>query len=202
MVSLWMVSWLCVDNWNMALQSISVMYTLNKYPRINNVIFFLIKKISMISLWMVSWLCVDNWNMTSQLISVIHTLNKYPRIDNVTDAYLWYCRLSHINTNRINRLTKEGIFDIDDYKLLPTCESYLFGRMTKSPFIEKDERVSDILGLIYSDVCRPINICARGGYYYFITLTNDLSRYGYVYIMKHKFESFKIFKWFHNKVKK
>ena len=70
---------------------------------------------------------------------IMYISNKHPRIDDVTDTYLWYCRLGHINKNRINRLTKEEIFDIDDCKLLSICESYLFGRMTKSPFIEKNE---------------------------------------------------------------
>ena len=41
---------------------------------------------------------------------------------------------------------------------------------------------------------------ARGGYERFITFTDDLSRYGYVYLMKHKSESFEKFKEFHNEV--
>jgi len=37
---------------------------------------------------------------------------------------------------------------------------------------------------------------ARGGFQYFITFTGDLSRYGYVYLMKHKSETFEKFKEF------
>ena len=62
------------------------------------------------------------------------------------------------------------------------------------------ERTSDLLGLIHSDVCVPMSTSARGGYEYFITFTNDLSRYGYVYLMKHKSESFEKFKDFKNEV--
>ena len=69
--------------------------------------------------------------------NVIYISNKYPRIDDVTDAYFWHCRLGHINKNKINRLAQEEILDKDDYELLPTCESYLLGKMTKSPFTEK-----------------------------------------------------------------
>ena len=43
---------------------------------------------------------------------------------------------------------------------------------------------------------------ARGGYHYFITFTDDLFRYGYVYLMKYKSELFEIFKQFHNEVEK
>ena len=74
--------------------------------------------------------------------------------------------------------------------------------MTKSPFTEKDEQASEVRGLIHSDICGPMNISARGGYSYFITFTDDLSRYGYIYLMKHKSESFKIFKRFRNEVEK
>ena len=65
--------------------------------------------------------------------------NKCPRIIDVTDAYLWHCRLGHINKNRMNRLAQEGILDKDDYESLSICESYLLGKMIKSSFIEKDE---------------------------------------------------------------
>jgi len=41
---------------------------------------------------------------------------------------------------------------------------------------------------------------ARGGFSYFITFTDDFSRYGYVYLMKHKSESFEKFKEFQNEV--
>ena len=41
---------------------------------------------------------------------------------------------------------------------------------------------------------------ARGGYRYVLTLTDDLSRYGYVYLMKHKSETFEKFKEFQNEV--
>ena len=37
---------------------------------------------------------------------------------------------------------------------------------------------------------------ACGGFYYFITFTDDHSRYGLVYLMKQKFESFERFKEF------
>ena len=74
--------------------------------------------------------------------------------------------------------------------------------MTKSSFKEKDERANDVLGLIHTDVCGPINISTREGYYYFIIFIDDLSRYGYVYLMKHKLESFEMFKRFYSKIEK
>ena len=57
-------------------------------------------------------------------------------------------------------------------------------KMTKSPFNKKGERASDLLGLIHTDVCGPLSTSAIGGYSYFVTFTDDFSRYGYVYLMK------------------
>ena len=74
--------------------------------------------------------------------------------------------------------------------------------MTKSPFTENGEWASEVLGLIHTDVCGPMNISTRDGYVYFITFIDDLSRYRYVYLMKHKSESFEMFKRFHNEVEK
>ena len=40
------------------------------------------------------------------------------------------------------------------------------------------------------------------GYEYFITFTDDHSKYGYVYLIQHKFEAFEKFKEFKDEVKK
>ncbi|KAK8518050.1 hypothetical protein V6N12_033042 [Hibiscus sabdariffa] len=45
-----------------------------------------------------------------------------------------------------------------------------------------------------------MNTQARGGYQYFITFTDDFSRYGYIYLMRHKSEALEKFKEFKNEV--
>ena len=72
--------------------------------------------------------------------------------------------------------------------------------MTKTPFTGFLERASDLLELIHTDVCGPMSSTARGGFQYFITFTDDLSGYGYVYLMKHKSETFEKFKEFQSEV--
>ncbi|KAH9743690.1 hypothetical protein KPL70_003387 [Citrus sinensis] len=68
------------------------------------------------------------------------------------------------------------------------------GKMTKRPFSAKGVRATVPLELVHTDVCGPINVQARGGYEYFITFTDDYSRYGYVYLMRHKSEALEKFK--------
>ena len=58
------------------------------------------------------------------------------------------------------------------------------------------ERAKDVLEIIHSDVCGPFGEMARDGFYYFITFIDDLSRYGHLFLMKNKSESFERFKEF------
>ena len=62
------------------------------------------------------------------------------------------------------------------------------------------ERATYLLEIIHTDVCGPMSVDARGGYRYFLTFTHDLSRYGYIYLMKHKSEIFEKFKEFQSDV--
>ena len=72
--------------------------------------------------------------------------------------------------------------------------------MTKQPFNVKGIRAQDLLELVHTDVCGPMSTLAKGGYEYFITFTDDYSRYGYVCLMRWKFEVFEKFKEFRAKV--
>ncbi|GKA43416.1 retrotransposon protein, putative, ty1-copia subclass [Tanacetum coccineum] len=77
---------------------------------------------------------------------------------NLDSTYLWHCRLAHIS------------------------------KMTRKSFPHRPERATDLLGIIHTDVCGPLRHVSRQGASYFITFTDDYSRYGYVYLLKHKHE--------------
>ena len=75
------------------------------------------------------------------------------------------------------------------------------GKMTKTPFSGSMERANDLLEIIHTDVCGPMSVEAHGEYRYFLTFTDDLSIYGYIYLMKYKSETFEKFKDFQSEVK-
>ena len=62
------------------------------------------------------------------------------------------------------------------------------------------ERSNNLLEIIHTDVCSPMGVEAHSGYRYSLTFTDDLSRYGYIYLMKHKSETFEKFKEFQSEV--
>ncbi|KAL0284677.1 UNVERIFIED_CONTAM: hypothetical protein Sradi_7191000 [Sesamum radiatum] len=75
--------------------------------------------------------------------------------------------------------------DLRDIYFVPSM-----GKMTKKPFVGQSAIVNGLLDLVHTDVCGPLSIPARGGFSYFITFTDDHSRYGYVYLMRYKSEAF------------
>ncbi|KAJ9538231.1 hypothetical protein OSB04_030964 [Centaurea solstitialis] len=144
----------------------------------------------------VNGLCTVNLQDNSS--EIYHISKRSKDIEDQT--YLWHCRLGHINKKRVELLLKGGFLGTFDYKPFDNCESCLSGKMTKQPFNKENERATDLLEIIHTDVCGPFSHVARGGYRYFITFTDDFSRYGYVYLMSHKSESFERFREFQNEV--
>jgi hypothetical protein len=115
-------------------------------------------------------------------------------------TFIWHCRLGHINEKRIEKFYKDGLLSSFNFESFDTCQSCLFGKMTKTPFTGQSERASDLLELVHTDLCGSMSSLARGSFQYFITFTDDFSRYGYIFLTRHKSESFKKFKEFQNEV--
>ena len=113
---------------------------------------------------------------------------------------MWHCRLDHIGVKRMKKLHTDGLLQLFDFGSLDTCEPCLMGKMTGNPLIGTMERASYLFGIIHTNVCGPMNVPTRNGLRYFVTFTDDLSRYGYIYLMKHKSKSFEKFKEFQSEV--
>ncbi|KAL4383503.1 hypothetical protein GQ457_15G014780 [Hibiscus cannabinus] len=137
-----------------------------------------------------------NFNMNEidktlpQLLGMLRTAEKVKKAKIVRVSTFLFIE------KRISKLHKDGLLDPFVFEQIDVCESCLLGKMTKTPFSGKGERASDLLGLIHSDVCGPMNTQAKGGFQYFITFTDDFSKYGYIYLMQHKSEALERFKEF------
>ena len=90
----------------------------------------------------------------------------------------------------MKKLHADGLLESLHYEPFDTCEPCLMGKMTKTLFSGTMERANDLLEIMHTDVCGLMSVEARSGYRYFLTFTNYLSRYGYIYLMKHKSETF------------
>ena len=83
------------------------------------------------------------------------------------DLNVWHARLGHIGKYRMERLALTKIN-------LPICEPCLAGKATRKQF-GKRKRVDYPLQLIPSNICGPINVRARHGASYFITVIDDFT---------------------------
>ncbi|GKA27145.1 retrotransposon protein, putative, ty1-copia subclass [Tanacetum coccineum] len=119
---------------------------------------------------------------------------------NLDLTLLWHCRLRHISKKRIEKLQHDGLLNSTDNQSFDKCVSCMSGKMARKPYTHQVKRAKDLLGLIHTDVCRPFRTVSKQGASYFVTFTNDFSRYGYVYLLKHKHEVFETFKVFQKEV--
>ncbi|GJW17694.1 retrotransposon protein, putative, ty1-copia subclass [Tanacetum coccineum] len=114
--------------------------------------------------------------------------------------FLWHYPLGHINKKRIEKLQHDGLLKSIDDESFDVCVSCISGKMARKPFTHASEKADDLLRIIHSDVCGPFRTTSREGANYYVTFTDDFSRYGYVYLIKHKHEVFEILKTFQNEV--
>ena len=98
--------------------------------------------------------------------------------------------MPHSGVKRIKKVHADGHLESLDYESFDTCEPCLMGKMTKTPFSRTMDQANDLLAIIHTDVCGQMSVEACSGYCYFLTFIDDLSRYGYIYLMKHKSETF------------
>ena len=133
----------------------------------------------------------------------IHNIDaKRCKVNNDSATYLWHCRLVHVGVKRMKKLHKDGFSESLGYESFDTCEPCLLCKMTKTPFSGTMEQTTDLLEIIHTDVCSPMSVEARDGYRYFLTFTDELSRYEYIYLMKHKSEIIERLKEFQSEVEK
>nr|GEW58406.1 putative reverse transcriptase domain-containing protein [Tanacetum cinerariifolium] len=125
---------------------------------------------------------IDMHDLVPNFNSIYNVSTKKAK-HNLNSTYLWHCRLAHISKKRIKKLQRST--DDESFDL---CVSCLSGKLTRKSFLHRHGRLTDLLGIIHTDVYGPLRHMSRQGASYFITFTDDYSRYGYVYLLKHKHE--------------
>ncbi|GJU53720.1 retrotransposon protein, putative, ty1-copia subclass, partial [Tanacetum coccineum] len=165
---------------------------------------------------------LDNYHFTPTItkgvVSISHLVdNGY--IHTFTNYGIF---VSKDNVFCFNAIPHDGIYEIDMHNLYPNVSSiynvsnkrvkheldssYLWhchlGHINKK-HMDKLQR-DGILQPTHDESLEKCKSCISGkmahGASYFITFTDDFSRYGYVYLMKHKHEVFETFKVFQNEV--
>lgn len=81
------------------------------------------------------------------------------------------------------------------------CEGCALGKQHRQAFAKKSENnTSQLLKLIHTDICRPMNFDSVWGSKYFATFIGDYLKFITVYMIKKKSEAFEKFREFINLV--
>ena len=93
--------------------------------------------------------------------------------------------MGHVSKERLQRLVKNEILPNLDFTNLGLCMDYIKGKQTKHNK-KGATRSTQLLEIIYTDICGPFDTPSFGGEKYFITFIDDFSCYGYVYLLNEK----------------
>lgn len=118
----------------------------------------------------------------------------------------WHRRLGHINSTSLNKMkdgAAEGIIYTDVANInKKNCTICCEGKQARLPFQPSSSKTTEILEVIHSDVCGPMESLSIGGSRYYVLFIDDYSRMAFIYFMKNKNEVFRIFKEFQFMVEK
>lgn len=108
------------------------------------------------------------------------------------EAMKWHCRYAHLNFGSLKELVDRKLVRGLNISIPADiqCIICMKCKCTQRPFTKSETRADDILEIIHTDVCGPMNKLSLGGAKYLLTFIDDKSRYIYVYFLKTKDEVF------------
>nr|GEX03819.1 hypothetical protein [Tanacetum cinerariifolium] len=113
-----------------------------------------------------------------------------------SQAWLWHRRLSHLNFDTINLLSKNDIVvGLPKLKFVKDqlCSSCELGKAKRKSFQSKTTPSSKRrLQLIHMDLCGPIRVASINGNKYVLVIVDDYSRYTWTHFLRSKDETPKV----------
>mgnify|MGYP003740606461 FL=1 len=123
-------------------------------------------------------------------------------VEDDSSPNLWHKRLAHMSEKGLKILAKKSLIPFAEGTVLNPCDYCLFGKHHRVSFNTSSKRKTELLDLVYSDVCGPIEVESIGGSKYFLTFIDDASRKVWVYFLKTKDQVFQHFQQFHAMVER
>ncbi|GKB98451.1 retrovirus-related pol polyprotein from transposon TNT 1-94, partial [Tanacetum coccineum] len=111
-------------------------------------------------------------------------------------AWLWHRRLSHLNFNTINLLSKNNIVNgLPKLKFVKDdlCSSCEFGKAKRKSFHTKTTLSSKRrLQLLHMDLCGPMRVESINGKKYVLVIVDDYFRYTWTHFLRSKDETHEV----------
>ena len=104
----------------------------------------------------------------------------------------WHKRLGHLNYKSISQMEKlvSGLNIAPINSKITICEPCAIGKGFRSQNHNSSEISAQTLQLLHTDLGGPITPKTFGGAAYYMTVTDDFSRYSWIFLLKKKDEAF------------
>uniref|UniRef100_H3HA27 Integrase catalytic domain-containing protein n=1 Tax=Phytophthora ramorum TaxID=164328 RepID=H3HA27_PHYRM len=109
-----------------------------------------------------------------------------------TTSYLWHLRLGHIGRGGLDAIVKKSYgvgIDMTSVKQWELCDGCALGKQTRVSYMKSSPNCAkQVLEVVHSDVCGPMQTPTFGGKRYFVTFIDDKSHFCAVYLLRNKSE--------------
>jgi transposase InsO family protein len=107
-------------------------------------------------------------------------------------SYLWHLRLGHIGHGGLDSIVKQKLgdgIDIASVNKWEVCGGCALGKQTRVSFQSTSpDRAKNLLDVVHSDVCGPMQTATFSDKRYFVTFIDDKSRFCVVFLLRTKSE--------------
>jgi len=103
---------------------------------------------------------------------------------------IWHRRLGHPGKTAYQQIKNAKVIELPA-DISTNCIDCVKGKLSKLPFPAKsDAKSTELLGIVHSDLCGPMEVKSLGNNLYFMTFIDDKSGFCKIYFLKHKSDAF------------
>lgn len=140
-------------------------------------------------------------SMALYFASILDTIEKQVCIEDSSQGVslnTWHCRLGHALDGGTRKMSANSVVEglkVSSASTCKQCSSCVSAKISRN-VIQKlsAQRTREVLELVCSDVCGPIEIKSKGGVFYFAKSKEEFSKWTRVYPISAKSEVFNVFK--------
>lgn len=110
------------------------------------------------------------------------------------DQYTWHRRFGHVNNAALIKM-RDGAVNGVVFKgdKSDNCDSCAKGKQSRNSFNKEGSRANELLEIVHSDLCGPMENPSIGGARFALIFVDDYSRMTHTYFLKSKIEVFDTF---------
>lgn len=103
---------------------------------------------------------------------------------------IWHRRMGHLNVHSLSKL-KNGLVSGVHFKesVIGNCAVCAKGKQFRLPFPKNGHRANEVLEVVHTDLCGPMEEASLGGSKYYVSFTDDKTRRIFIYFLEQKSEA-------------